>query len=99
MSLELDVPVVCCCQLNRGASDEKPRLHHLRESGAIEQDADVVIFIHKHDNKQGEADEYEMMVVKQRNGPVGAFNIHWDRDTTTFKNGVQQPDWGANVTF
>ena len=99
MSLELDVPVVCCCQLNRGASDEKPRLHHLRESGAIEQDADVVIFIHKHDNKQGETDEYEMMVVKQRNGPVGAFNIHWNRDTTTFKNGVQKPDWGANVTF
>ena len=99
MSLELDIPVVCCCQLNRGASDEKPRLHHLRESGAIEQDADVVIFIHKHDNKQGEVDEYSLMVVKQRNGPVGAFNIHWDRDTTTFKNGVQQPDWGANVTF
>jgi replicative DNA helicase len=99
MSLELDIPVVCCCQLNRGASDEKPRLHHLRESGAIEQDADVVIFIHKHDNKQGEVDEFEMMVVKQRNGPVGAFNIHWDRNTTTFKNGIQQPDWGANVTF
>jgi replicative DNA helicase len=101
LSLDLDIPVVCACQLNRGASDEKPRLHHLRESGAIEQDADVVIFIHRNENRKDEHDEYELMVVKQRNGPVGSFPIHWDKNTTTFRNGIHQPkpDWGANVTF
>ena len=97
LSLDLDIPVVCACQLNRGATGEKPRLHHLRESGAIEQDADVVIFLNKIEGSEEEHDKYELLVVKQRNGPIGGVSLQWDKHTTTFRTSSLRGEPDVNV--
>ena len=101
LARELDVPVLCLGQLNRqveATRDNKPQLSHLRESGAIEQDADVVMFIHREEYYQtndedrervrGEAD---LLVRKQRNGPVGDVKLTWLHDFTRFTNAAPQP--------
>lgn len=70
----LEVPIVCLSQLNRKADGAEPRLSDLRESGAIEQDADEVIFIHR----DGKAiDKAKLIVAKQRNGPQGFVDVDW----------------------
>jgi len=97
LARELKVPVLCLAQLNRQAEigrgkDSRPQLSHLRESGAIEQDADVVIFIHreKTDNQEGENLEEnptaELIVAKQRNGPTGKRTLYWFGQYTRFEN-------------
>ncbi|MDX1965077.1 MAG: replicative DNA helicase [Pirellulales bacterium] len=96
MARELKVPVICLAQLNRQAEmsrDNKPRLAHLRESGAIEQDADVVMFVHRDDyyasNDQERAElagKAELIIAKQRNGPVGDVKLAWLKDFTRFEN-------------
>src|SRR6056297_1877023 len=95
MARELEVPVLCLSQLNRQAEDSKdhrPRLSHLRESGAIEQDADVVMFVHREEYyHRGEdraqyAGQAEIIVAKQRNGPVGEVQLTWEADFTRFSN-------------
>jgi len=92
---ELDVPVLCIAQLNRQAEDSKdhrPRLSHLRESGAIEQDADVVMFVHREEYyRRGEeqqqfAGQAEVILAKQRNGPVGEVELVWRKDFTRFED-------------
>jgi replicative DNA helicase len=101
LARELDVPVLCLAQLNRqveATRDNKPQLSHLRESGAIEQDADVVMFIHREEYYQtndedrervrGEAD---LMVRKQRNGPTGDVKLTWLHDFTRFANAAPKP--------
>ncbi len=88
---EMDVPVLCIAQLNRQAEtgkDTRPRLSHLRESGAIEQDADIVMFVHR-DEYYDNADEQnkgqaEIIVAKQRNGPVGKVELLWHKQFTKF---------------
>ncbi len=97
---ELDVPIVCLSQLNRSSEDRrgnKPRMSDLRESGAIEQDADVVMLLHREEyyhigddawfaanpDKEGEA---ELIIAKQRNGPTGVVYLQWDNDITRFLN-------------
>jgi replicative DNA helicase len=76
LAKELEVPVVAVSQLNRGAeqrSDKKPQLSDLRESGAIEQDADMVILLHREDAYEREsprAGEADLIVAKHRNGPI-----------------------------
>lgn len=99
----LDIPVLCLSQLNRGTEmtrDFRPRLTHLRESGSIEQDADVVLFIHRDDyyksNKERGVDDLSntidtegnaiVIVAKQRNGPVGDVPIVWESCYTRFKD-------------
>jgi replicative DNA helicase len=95
MAREVDVPVLCLAQLNRQAEDSKdhrPRLSHLRESGAIEQDADVVMFVHREEyfHRGPEKDQYagqaEIIISKQRNGPVGDVELRWEKEYTRFQN-------------
>ena len=79
LARELEVPVLCLAQLNRqveATRDNKPQLSHLRESGAIEQDADVVMFVHREEyyaSSESERDEHrgeaDLLIRKQRNGP------------------------------
>ena len=83
LARELKIPVLCLAQLNRqaeqGKEGHRPRLSHLRESGAIEQDADVVMFIHREEyyhtreeaQEKGIAGQADVIVAKQRNGPTG----------------------------
>jgi replicative DNA helicase len=102
MARELEVPVLCLAQLNRQAEvakDSRPKLSHLRESGAIEQDADVVMFIHREDyglsadeaQEQNAAGKAELIVAKQRNGPVGDVPLIWRKEFTTFENAATKP--------
>jgi len=92
---DMNCPVLCLAQLNRQAEearDHRPRLSHLRESGAIEQDADVVIFVHREEYfHRGEvAEQYagqaDLIVAKQRNGPTGEVDLHWDKYYMRFNN-------------
>ena len=92
LAKELDVPVIVLSQLNRSSEKENrtPRLADLRESGAIEQDADVVLMLARPrdaDEKfQVAADAAELIVAKQRNGPVGEVKLTFLRDITRFEN-------------
>jgi replicative DNA helicase len=89
LAKELDVPVVAISQLNRGPEqrqDKKPMLADLRESGAIEQDADMVLLLHREDAYEREsprAGEADLILAKHRNGPTGivtvAFQGHYSR--------------------
>ena len=82
---EYDIPILCLCQLNRLAdADETPRLSHLRESGAIEQDADVVLFLQEHKPKDGETHNSILTVAKNRNGETGPLRLDWDAARTRF---------------
>lgn len=97
LARELKTPVLCLAQLNRqteAAKDNRPRLSHLRESGAIEQDADVVMFVHReeyyHSKEDAEAKglcgRAEIIVAKQRNGAIGDVPLAWLSKYTLFSN-------------
>lgn len=91
LARELDVPVVALSQLSRAVEQRggKPRLSDLRDSGSIEQDADVVMFIHREDkiNKESERPNIaEIMVEKHRNGPVGSAELYFDGQHVRFLN-------------
>ncbi|HTK04511.1 MAG TPA: replicative DNA helicase [Candidatus Eisenbacteria bacterium] len=98
LARELNVPILALSQLNRAAENEKPaipKLAHLRESGSIEQDADIVMFIYrKAADRNYRADEIpleeqhlaEVFIAKHRNGPVGKVNLYFDGDRASFRN-------------
>ncbi|MBR1627721.1 MAG: replicative DNA helicase [Lachnospiraceae bacterium] len=92
LARELNVPVVALSQLNRGVEqreDKRPMLSDLRDSGAIEQDADVVMFLYRDDyyHKDKEPKNIsEVIIAKQRNGPVGKINLVWLPEFTKFAN-------------
>lgn len=93
LARELDVPVIALSQLSRAVEQRggKPRLSDLRDSGSIEQDADVVMFIHREDkmNKDVESDRpniAEILVEKHRNGPVGSAELYFDGNHVRFLN-------------
>lgn len=98
---ELDVPVIALSQLNRqveGREDHRPRMSDLRESGSLEQDADVIILLHREDYYHVGEDTYEptniaeLIVAKQRNGPTGTVKLVFNRSTTRFENMATQTD-------
>ncbi len=92
---ELNVPVICLSQLNRaaeGRDGHRPRMSDLRESGSIEQDADVIMLLHREDYYRMSEPDFqpdniaEVIIAKQRNGPTGTVKLTFDNRTTRFKN-------------
>jgi len=100
LARELNVPVVCLSQLNRASEQRegnRPRMSDLRESGSIEQDADVIVLLHREEYYHTQTPDWaienpdkvgvaELIVAKQRNGPTGVVKLTWDSSTTRFKN-------------
>lgn len=100
LAKELNIPVVCCAQLSRGTEgrgkSHKPQLSDLRESGSIEQDADIVMFLYRPDYYRSEVDEdkqddidenlTELIVAKNRHGAVGTIEMTFDKEFTRFRS-------------
>lgn len=90
MAKDLNVPVLCCCQLSRGPegrTDKRPMLSDLRESGSIEQDADIVLFIYRDDYYNSEGENHnaaELIVAKNRHGETGKIDLQWMGQFTAF---------------
>lgn len=101
LAKEISVPVIALAQLNRGVdlrTDKRPKLADLRESGAIEQDADLVMFLHRDDaydpaERPGEAD---LIVAKNRNGPTGVVGLTWIKESMRFetRSNLTEPEGG-----
>lgn len=99
MAKDLNIPVVCCAQLSRGTEgrgkSHKPQLSDLRESGSIEQDADIVMFLYREeyyknevaDDKQDDIDDSmtELIVAKNRHGQTGTIELSFDKEFTRFR--------------
>jgi replicative DNA helicase len=108
LARELRVPVLCLAQLNRqveASRESRPQLSHLRESGAIEQDADVVAFVHREEFYQNNEEDRErlkgqadLLIRKQRNGPIGDIKLTWLHEFTRFEN-FQQPEYDEFADF
>jgi replicative DNA helicase len=99
MAKELDLPLISLSQLSRRpeqrTGDHKPQLADLRESGSIEQDADMVCFIYRDEvyNKEAEKGKAEIIIAKQRNGPIGDFPLVFLHEVTKFMNFEPTPDY------
>jgi len=100
MARELEVPVLALSQLSRAVEQRRgrPRLSDLRDSGSIEQDADVVMFIHREDKMNAESGAEktniaEILIEKHRNGPVGKIDLRFDEEKTTFRS-IEKSEFG-----
>jgi len=101
LAKEIHVPVIALAQLNRGVElreDKRPKLADLRESGAIEQDADIVMFLHRPDayDPEDRPGEAEVVVAKHRSGPTGIVKLTWQRESMRFVDysNIAEPDGG-----
>ena len=101
LAMELNIPVIALCQLSRtveSREDKRPLMSDLRESGSIEQDADIVAFLYRDDyyNKAARTDNNtslsELIIGKHRNGTTGTINLLFKRDTSTFLNFTKEGD-------
>ena len=106
IALELKVPLLACAQLSRASTarvDKRPALQDLRDSGSIEQDADVVMFIHRegyYDPNCEEKNVGEIIVSKQRNGPLGTVKVAWLSEYTTYANlAPEASGYGGDAPF
>ena len=100
MAKDLNIPVICCAQLSRGTEgrgkSHRPQLSDLRESGSIEQDADIVMFLYREDYYRGEVDAdkqdeiddslTELIVAKNRHGQTGTIELSFDKEFTRFRS-------------
>ena len=103
---ELDIPVIALAQLNRGVElreDKRPRLADLRESGAIEQDADLIAFLHRPEMYDAEdrPGEAEIVIAKHRSGPTGIVTLTWRAECMRFEDfaGTAGPDYAVTEGF
>ena len=102
MGKDLGTPVLALCQLSRSPEtrkDKRPMLSDLRESGNLEQDADVVMFVHREDYYHRSESDYvktheaEFIVAKNRNGPTGVSRLFFDEETLTFQQMEDDVEW------
>ena len=86
LARELEVPIICLSQVGRQSEGKPPSLADLRESGSIEQDADVVLFLHRDREQDASSIETQLIVAKQRNGPIGTVNLAFLAKYTRFES-------------
>jgi replicative DNA helicase len=98
LARDLKIPVIALTQLNRnletrGAGEKEPKLADIRESGAIEQDADLVIFLHKPDGEEDEMKNHrDVIVAKNRHGQTSKFSLFFNAGLTRFENHSREPE-------
>jgi replicative DNA helicase len=92
LAKELSIPVVCLCQLNRESEGQTPKLSHLRESGDIEQDANIILAIHTiKDENDEETPHKEIHILKNREGSMGKIQLAWKPAAVRFEDDTELP--------
>ncbi len=103
LARELNIPIIALSQLSRqveSRSPQIPKLSDLRESGSIEQDADVVMFLYREDREKPDTPNkniVDVIVAKHRNGPVGKIQLYFNENSTTFKSLEKTPDYNIEA--
>lgn len=89
LSLELDIPIIGLCQLSRNATRQEPTLADLRESGAIEQDADNVLFLYQEKEEEGTFVDITLKIAKQRAGEIGKIYLKFNKNNSEFRGVIR----------
>ena len=99
LAMELDIPIIAVSQLNRSVEmreEKKPRMSDLRESGSIEQDADLVLLLHRdgYYNAEKNPKDADLIIAKQRNGPIGTVKLTFLNECMRFESAATLPEDG-----